>query len=71
MMAESISRTRQITNDVIEMLHARMPDGMWNYSIPVTKEAQSKERSKSKTERMIESGELSDHEADYWKRLEQ
>ena len=25
-MAESISRTEQITNDVIEMLHARMPD---------------------------------------------
>lgn len=47
-------------------LHTRMPSLGTSFGLP--REAQSKE--KSKTERMIESGELSDHEAKYYKVIE-
>ena len=50
-------------------LHTRMPSwGLPDYSIP--RAAVSKERKSNETERMIESGELSDHKASYYKVLE-
>ena len=51
-------------------VHVRAPGlGCSHYSVQLPKEAQSKE-SKSKTERMIEEGKLSDHPAKYYRVVE-
>jgi hypothetical protein len=56
-------------------IHVRLPSvGLPHYLIEIPRSADSKESSKkktSKTERMIEAGELSDHEAKYYKVLPQ
>jgi hypothetical protein len=56
-------------------MHVRLPSvGFDQYRIDIPREASSKESSKkksNKTERMIEAGELSDHEAKYYKVLSQ
>lgn len=52
-------------------VHVRAPGlGCSHYSVQLPKEAQSRE-SKGKTERMIESGELSDHPAKYYRILQE